>query len=110
MGYEQLTIIPERGERIKCQFNPERYTVSKSVHFADIQIPGLDSPVVQFVRGQSEKVTMDLFFDTTDKGMVDSVTDVRDQTNKVFRLLRVNGDTHAPSRVKLEWGPDKSVI
>jgi nucleoid-associated protein YgaU len=110
MGYEQLTIIPERGERIKCQFNPERYTVTKSVQYADISIPGLDSSVVQFVRGQSEKITMELFFDTTDKGMVDGVTDVRESTNRVFMLLRVNSDTHAPLRVKLEWGPDKRVI
>jgi hypothetical protein len=110
MAYQQLTISPEKGAKIKCQFNPERYTVSKSVHYADIQIPGLDSPVVQFIRGQSEKLTMDLFFDTTDKGMVDNVTDVRTQTNNVFRLLKVNGDTHAPLRVKFEWGNDKRVI
>ena len=37
--------------------------------FAEIAIPGLDAPLQQFVRGQAEKLTLDLFFDTTDNGM-----------------------------------------
>lgn len=110
MGFERLTIIPEKGGRIRCLFNPERYTVAKSAQYAEIAIPGLDSPVVQYIRGQAEKVTMDLLFDTTDKGMVENVQDVREETNRVFSLLRVNGHMHAPLRVKLEWGTDKRVI
>ena len=110
MAYERLTIIPERGSRIRCSFNPERYSISKSVQYAEIGIPGLDSPVVQYVRGQAEKATMELFFDTTDQGMVDNVVDVRGETNRVFRLLRADGETHAPLRVKLEWGPDKKIL
>jgi len=104
MALEKLTISPERGEPIKALFNPERYTVNKSVQFADIAIPGLDSPVVQFVRGQSEKITLDLFFDTTDSGMVDNVRDVRELTGKVYNLLKVNSETHAPPRCILLWG------
>lgn len=110
MSIERLTLITETGTRIPCLFNPEKYTVSKTAQYAEIAIPGLDSPIVQYVRGQAEKVAMDLFFDTTDKGLVENVTDVRDLTNKVFGLLRVNGNTHAPLRVKLEWGTDKRIL
>jgi LysM repeat protein len=104
MPLEKLTIVPERGASIKALFNPERYTVSKSVQLAEVAIPGLDAPVVQFVRGQNEKISLELFFDTTDLGMADNVTDVRTLTTKVYKLLKVDGELHAPPRVLLSWG------
>jgi len=104
MPLEKLTIIPETGAPIKALFNPERYTVSKSLQLVDIPIPGLDSPVVQYVRGQNEKINMELFFDTTDFGMVDPVVDVRTLTAAVYKLLKIDGELHAPPRVMLAWG------
>jgi nucleoid-associated protein YgaU len=104
MSLEKLAIIPERGDTIHALFNPEKYTISKSLQLADVNIPGLDSPVVQYVRGQNEKISMDLFFDTTDYGMADKVKDVRDLTTKVYQLIKINGDLHAPPRVVLRWG------
>lgn len=104
MPLQQLTILPEVGTAITAMFNPERYSVSKSLQLAEIGIPGLDSPVLQYVRGQSEKITMELFFDTTDGGMVGDVIDVRDATTPVYLLMKVKGDLHAPPRVQLSWG------
>lgn len=104
MALQHLRIVPEVGTPIEALFNPERYTISKSAQLQDINIPGLDSPVVQFVRGQNEKISMDLFFDTTDQGMADTVTDVRTLTNSVYKLLKVNSELHAPPRVHLQWG------
>lgn len=104
MPLEKLTILPENGNPIPARFNPERYTVSKSLQLAEVAIPGLDAPVVQFVRGQNEKINMELFFDTTDFGMVDPVIDVRTLTAAVYKLLKVDGDLHAPPRVQLAWG------
>jgi hypothetical protein len=104
MPLELLTISPENGVPFTALFNPEKYTVTKSVQLADIGIPGLDSPVVQYIRGQNEKISMDLFFDTTDDGMVGDVTDVRGYTLQVYQLLKINGDLHAPPRVLLTWG------
>ncbi len=104
MAFEKLTIEPEGGVAIKALFNPERYTINKGVQIAEIAVPGLDSPVLQFVRGQNEKITLELFFDTTSFGMVDSVKDVREETRKVYQLLKINRDTHAPPRCKLSWG------
>ena len=40
------------------------------MQFAEVAIPGLDAPIIQFVRGQSETLTLDLFFDSTEKGTV----------------------------------------
>jgi hypothetical protein len=107
---EKVTISTEVGDTITAMFNPERYTVTKGVQFAEIGIPGLDSPVLQFVRGQNEKVTMELFFDTTDKGMVGDVTDVRTKSGKVYQLMKINPDTHAPPRILVSWGDDNQIF
>jgi nucleoid-associated protein YgaU len=104
MPLEKLTILPENSGPFQALFNPERYTVSKSVQLAELSIPGLDAPVVQYMHGQNEKVSMELFFDTTDFGMVDPVTDVRSLTAQVYQLLKVDGNLHAPPRVQLAWG------
>jgi hypothetical protein len=91
-------------DQITVLFNPERYSVNKGVQIAEIGIPGLDSPVLQFVRGQNEKITLELFFDTTEFGMVENCKDVRLETGKIYNLLKIDGDTHAPPRCKLRWG------
>lgn len=104
MPLEKLTIWTEDFEPIEARFNPERYTVTKGVQIAEIGLLGLDSPVQQYVRGQTEKITLELFFDTTEFGMVDNVTDVRDYTGRVYRLTKVRSDTHAPPRCLLMWG------
>src|SRR5258708_7153037 len=95
MNPEKLTIkSPDLGKEFKVLFNPERYTLNKGVQIAEIAIPGLDSPVLQFVRGQNEKITMELFFDTTQFGLLDDVKDVRGETRKLYELVKSNRRTH----------------
>jgi hypothetical protein len=36
--------------------------------------------------------------------MVENPRDVRNQTRQIYKLLRVDGDLHAPPRCKLSWG------
>ena len=55
------------GRSLRVQFNPAEYTLTKGAQFAEIPIPGLDSPVLQFTRGQTETMAFDLFFDSTEK-------------------------------------------
>jgi nucleoid-associated protein YgaU len=101
---ERLQIVPEAPlEPFYVMFNPERYTLNKAVQIAEIGIPGLDSPILQFVRGQNEKITMELFFDTTAQGMGDDAKDVREETKKVYQLLKILPETHAPPRCWLFW-------
>jgi hypothetical protein len=111
MPFAKLTIITEDGStEIDALYNPEKYSVNKGVQYAEIGIPGLDEPVLQFIRGQNEKVTLDLFFDTTEQGMVDNVVDVRTLTLPVYSLLKVDTDTHAPPRFSIEWGSGQSLF
>lgn len=99
-------IDPGRGlpEFIYVQFNPTEYTLNKAGQIAEIAIPGIDSPILQFIRGQNEKLTLDLFFDTTDEGMSGLVEDVRLRTNSIYQLVKIQPKTHAPPRIKFVWG------
>ncbi|MCP5054822.1 MAG: hypothetical protein GY940_47090, partial [bacterium] len=36
---------------VPCLFNPNELTVEKSNHFSEVNIPGLETPILQFVRG-----------------------------------------------------------
>jgi nucleoid-associated protein YgaU len=89
---------------LEVQFNPTEFTLNKGVQLAEIAIPGLDTPILQFVRGQTETLTLDLFFDTTDAGMGDSATPVTTLTDKFYQLIKIDSDTHAPPICHFSWG------
>jgi hypothetical protein len=89
---------------LPVRFNPTEYTLSKGAQFADVPIPGLDSPILQFVRGQSETLSLDLFFDSTEYGMDDSATSVTTLTDPFYSLIKIDGKTHAPPVCYFSWG------
>jgi nucleoid-associated protein YgaU len=100
---------------VPCLFNPKELSVEKSNHYAEVAIPGLSSPVFQFVRGNARSVTMDLFFDTYEEG-----TDVRIHTDQITGwdagsmlsglpgsakgLMDIDSDLHAPPVCLFVWG------
>jgi LysM repeat protein len=92
-------LVLHTGERIKVMFNPEEYTVNKDNNFASQSIPGLSSPLLQFVNGNLRTLEMELFFDTLEKH-----TDVRDETKKVANLLTIDPTLHAPPVLQVTWG------
>jgi nucleoid-associated protein YgaU len=82
-------------------FNPEQYSIEKTAQFASIAIPGLDSPIIQFIRGEAETLAMDLFFDTY---TYERGKDVREYTDQVSNLLKINAEIHAPPVCSFHWG------
>lgn len=91
------------SETIPVQFNPTDVTFDKSATLADVNIPGLDAPLVQFVRGQAEKVTLELFFDTTEDGTGAGATSVTTLTDKVYALVKIEPNGHAPPVCSFLW-------
>ena len=92
------------GEQvIPFEFNPAELQFDKGVQIAEIPVPGLDSPLLQFVRGQSEKLTLDLFFDTTESGMGPEAVSVTTWTDKVYSLVKIEPERHAPPVCTLHW-------
>lgn len=98
-----FTMLDEQGNAIGEPFpvlyNPTEYTLNKGVQLGEHVIPGLDSPVIQFVRGQPETLSFDLFFDSTDSGEA-----VTKQTDQFYRLVKMRGKQHAPPVCKFAWG------
>jgi LysM repeat protein len=92
------------GTALPVSFNPTEFTLNKAAQFAEIAIPGLDSPVLQFVRGQTETLSLDLFFDTTESGMDDNASSVADLTDAFYQLIKIEGKTHAPPICFFTWG------
>ncbi|HYH66663.1 MAG TPA: LysM peptidoglycan-binding domain-containing protein [Urbifossiella sp.] len=94
---------PNDFETIDVQFNPTELAFTKAAQFAEIAIPGLDAPVQQFVRGQAEKLTVELFFDTTDGGAGAAATSVTTLTDRFYQLVKIDARTHAPPVCEFHW-------
>jgi nucleoid-associated protein YgaU len=85
------------------QFNPTELTLDKAAQIAEIAIPGLDSPLLQFVRGQNEKLNVDLFFDTTENGTGAGATSVTTLTDPIYSLVKIEPEGHAPPVCTFIW-------
>jgi nucleoid-associated protein YgaU len=92
-------VIGKGGDPVEVLFNPGEYSLSGSNQFAEVAVPGLPAPPLQFVRGNVRTLSMQLFFDTYEKG-----SDVREHTRKVTRLLDIDPELHAPPVVLFTWG------
>jgi hypothetical protein len=100
-----LTVEYSSGAKdvFKVQYNPTEFTLDKGVQFAEIAIPGLDSPLLQFVRGQCEKLSVELFFDTTDEGAGAEAKSVTKYTDPIYALTKIEPSGHAPPIVTFSW-------
>jgi nucleoid-associated protein YgaU len=99
MGLSKARItIEHNGQQFDVLFNPEEYSLNKDNNFASQAIPGLSSPLLQFVHGNVQTLDMELFFDTTQDR-----TDVRAQSQKVVDLLKIDSELHAPPIVLVAW-------
>jgi len=92
-----------RVERYEVQYNPKEFTLEKALQHGEINIPGLDAPLQQFVRGQAEKLNVELFFDTTENGMGKDATTVTTHTDRIYKLAKIEDRSHAPPIVTFCW-------
>lgn len=93
-------IADERDRRIPLRFNPTDYKLSKSNTFAEIGIPGLESPPLQYVRGGCESLSLEALVDTSD-----TLEDVRARYVERLRgLMTPDSREHAPPVVRFVWG------
>lgn len=93
----------KRVKFYEVQYNPTELSLDKGVQLAEINIPGLDAPLQQFVRGQAEKLSLELFFDTTEDGMGAQAKPVTAKTDEIYQLAKVDSETHAPPKVTFVW-------
>lgn len=99
MALERVQITPENGPPFFVMFNPEEYSLNKDNNYASQAIPGLTSPLLQFVNGNLRTLDMELFFDT-----FETQEDVRDLTQQVTNLLTIDSNLHRPPLLQVTWG------
>ncbi|HEU4870843.1 MAG TPA: hypothetical protein VFT08_08340 [Pyrinomonadaceae bacterium] len=101
----------DKGKVISVLFNPTEYNFERSNSYKGTPVPGLGAPLLQFVNGETDSLTMDLFLDdyTDPKGP----TSLQKKEDKpvttrladLTKLLEIDRDLHAPPPVRFNWGP-----
>jgi len=96
---------------VDCMFNPFEYAISKSNTYEEKPGNGTDVPQVEFKKSGAQKLKLQLFFDTYDKGEDVSLT-----TNKLWKLMEVKSNEQSSQEEKVsppyavfEWGVFKFV-
>ena len=79
------------GTAYPVMYNPEELRFEQGNTFAEIAIPGLEAPPVQYVRGKARTLSMELFFDSYATGR-----DVREYTAPIVALLDKKPNTQGP--------------
>jgi nucleoid-associated protein YgaU len=101
----------DKGKVITVLFNPAQYSFDRSNSYKAIPIPGLGAPLIQFVNGESDQLSMELFLDdyTDPQGPTSQLnkqaTPVAQALKDLSKLLLIDRDLHAPAPVRFNWGP-----
>lgn len=108
MALEKATIDivsgTNAGERIPVLFNPTDYTIERSNSYKTTSMPGLGGPLIHFINGEADVLSMELFLDDyTDKPKA-GAKGVREQADKFATLLEIDNNQHAPPIVRFVWG------
>jgi len=97
---------------VKAQFNPTELSITTGANYAEIPIPGLAQPLLQFIRGETRTLTCELFFDgSTEYATVTRISSPdqlseRDPTHPLSILRRfaeIDSDLHAPPLLSFTW-------
>lgn len=95
----------ELPEQIEILYFPTEYSIEKSNSFSEISVPGLESPYLQYVKGNASTITLEVFYDTYEKyDEKGHNIDVRKYTNQLSNLMDIDPDLHAPPYLRFIWG------
>ncbi len=101
----------DKGKVIGVLFNPTEYSFERTNSYKATAVPGLGSPLLQFVNGECDQLSMDLFLDdyTDPTGPTSLLKREVDPLGKrlkdLSKLLLIDRDLHAPPPVRFNWGP-----
>jgi hypothetical protein len=86
---------------VEVLFNPTDYSLDRSSSYASMPVPGLQTPIQQYIRGEAEVLTLDLFIDGTQDA---DASKVNQRLDDLRRFIRIDGALHAPPVCRFEWG------
>jgi hypothetical protein len=111
MALEKLRIVPQDRNlsEVVALFNPNAYSISKSVEYQQHRRKELNAPLLSFVGGGSRTLSLQLFFDVTESPRVGGwrVSDVRELTNKLVELTRISRNSMRPPVCRVFWGSSR---
>ncbi|MBU8974536.1 hypothetical protein JI752_000130 [Lysobacter sp. MMG2] len=99
-----------QNEVITVLFNPTEYTFERSNTYKATPVPGIGAPLLQFVNGESDRLSMDLFLDdATDRQGPTSLLQKENnplgtRLKALTSLLVIDASLHAPPPVRFSWG------
>ena len=94
---------------ITVLYNPPSLKVYSSNTYADVKTPGGSMEKQQYIKNNSDILTVELFFDITRKPLdpnnpAKKYADVRELVNPVLELARVPKGKKEPPKLKFAWG------
>ena len=89
----------DTGTDTQVLFNPKEYVVEKKTPWTEVNVFGMDAPPVQFTMGERKRLSMELFFDTSE-----DKSDVRTYTSAIEEMMLVNAQEHRPPLLRFSWG------
>lgn len=108
-----ITVLDGRnkGKVVSALFNPVEYSFERSNSYKATPVPGLGAPLLQFVNGECDTLSMELFLDdfTDPQGPTSrerpEPEPVTSRLRDLTALLEIDRNLHAPSPVRFNWGP-----
>lgn len=100
----------DTGKVIGVLFNPAEYSFERSNAYKAMAVPGLGAPLMQFINGELDTLSMELFLDdyTDPQGPTSGGKEEKPLLRRlkdISHLLEIDRDLHAPSPVRFNWGP-----
>jgi len=118
-----LRIISSSPEKvIPVMFNPTDYEITRNMKYGSVTIPGLPMPLLQFVSGESQTIKLDLFLDSSDRGVQAGglqpgvigtpvtgalAPTVEERVQALRTLVTIDAALHAPPVVRFEWSGNR---
>jgi nucleoid-associated protein YgaU len=83
---------------VDVRFNPTDLSVDRSSHYASMPVPGLSMPILQYIRGESDVLHLELFLDRTDQN-----SDIENDIAALEGFIKIDSALHAPPVMMFIW-------
>lgn len=91
-------------DQIRVLFNPTDYSIERSNVYKSTSIPGLSGPILQFINGEADVLSMELFLDDYTDRPTAGAKGTNGRLDELSRLLEIRSSIHAPPVVRFVWG------
>jgi hypothetical protein len=100
------------GLTLPVMFNPTEYNIERANSYKSTAVPGLGSPLIQFINGDAATLSMDLFIDDFTDGLSTPDSGILAgppmpavlRIEAIAALLNIDRQLHAPPHIRFLWG------